>query len=68
MLAGHQPTAIIEGKILDAAGAPLADAGVVLIRPPILTLAQSTSSADGTFRLEVSDTGTAQLQFFAPGR
>jgi hypothetical protein len=68
MLARHQPQAIIEGTILDAAGAPLADAGVVLIRPPILTLAQSTSSADGTFRLEVSDTGAAQLQFFAPGR
>ncbi|HSE45741.1 MAG TPA: thioredoxin-like domain-containing protein [Gemmatimonadales bacterium] len=68
MLAGSQPQAIIEGKILDAAGSPLADAGVALIRPPILTLAQSTSSADGTFRLEVSDTGAAQLQFFAPGR
>lgn len=68
MLAGHQPQAIIEGRILDAAGGPLADAGVVLIRPPILTLAQSTSSADGTFRLEVSDTGAAQLQFYSPGR
>jgi thiol-disulfide isomerase/thioredoxin len=68
ILTGPQPQAIIEGRILDAAGGPLVDAGVVLIRPPILTLAQSTSSADGTFRLEVSDTGAAQLQFFAPGR
>ena len=67
-LAGRQPQAIIDGRILDASGNPLADAGAVLIRPPILTLAQSTSAADGSFRLEITDTGAAQLQFFAPGR
>jgi thiol-disulfide isomerase/thioredoxin len=67
-VAEPQPEAVIEGRILDGAGSPLADAGVVLIRPPILTLAQSGSAADGSFRLEISDTGAAQLQFFAPGR
>jgi thiol-disulfide isomerase/thioredoxin len=66
--ATQEPVAVVSGRFLDRKGAPLPEAGVVLVRQPIQTLAESHTAADGRFRLEVSDTGAAQLQFFAPGR
>lgn len=49
---------ILEGRVVDAAGAPVADAAVVLNERTIVSLApiaETTTDADGRFRFERHD-------------
>jgi vitamin B12 transporter len=65
----HAQSANIRGKILDPLGSPVASAKVVLIREghEDTSVADTTSSADGTYSLATPDAGRYAVRVEAPG-